>query len=86
MPCAVDSVDAGDSFLFFHVFFDKRSGRRNIAGNARKIPPTTGPNDFGIKPVATVASPPKRNRRTISYHFDCRSAERLSRTAMLFEE
>jgi hypothetical protein len=77
---------AADRFLSFTCFSTSVAVAGKIAGNARKRPPTTGPNDFAIMPVATVASPPKRNRRTISYHFVCRSAERLSRAAMLFEK
>jgi len=53
-----------------------------IAGNAKNRPPTTGPNDFAIRPVATVAIPPNNMRRKISYHFVCFSADSLNLTTI----
>jgi hypothetical protein len=37
-----------------------------IAGNARKRPPTPGPNLLAIRPATTVAKPPNKNRTTYS--------------------
>ena len=42
------------------------------------MPPITGPYDFGIIPVSSVAKPPNRKRKTISYHLVRQSADNLN--------
>src|SRR6201996_922840 len=65
--------------LFIGTCFSTSVGvAGKIAGNARNKPPITGPYDFAIIPVATVAKPPNRKRKTISYHLVRRRADNLN--------
>jgi hypothetical protein len=65
-------------FFSFTCFSTRVAVAGNIAGNARNKPPITGPYDFAIIPVATVAKPPNRKRKTISYHLVRQSADNLN--------
>src|ERR1700761_3679634 len=47
-----------------------------MAGNARKSPPTAGPNRFATSPAKTVHIPPKRNLIAYSCGFVSRSKDR----------
>ena len=62
-------------FLFRSCFSIKVALAGNMAGKARKSPPTPGPHFRPAMPARTVMLPPATNRRAYSCHLVCFSPE-----------
>ncbi len=67
------------SFFSLSCFSINVAPAGKMAGNARKIPPTTGPYFRAISPAPAVINPPATKRVTTSYHrVSCRPDRSIS--------